>query len=317
MTQSTDINDCNPTSLSHLIGQRKVVEQIEVALDAAQQDTKKFDHALMVGPPGLGKSALANVIAKEMATGFHEVIGQSLNSPAEFNALLLNAKPRVIIFIDEVHEMKKEYQTSLYLALDKNRIFIKTGTGAPQGIPVADFTLLLATTDEYSILQPLRDRMKLVLRFEFYSDDELAQVLRHRSRALSWTVSDDVLPEIAKRSRGTPRLALRLLQSCHRVARSIGEDSITPDHLRRACDLEQIDELGLGPNEQAYIKILARGSARLNVLASMLGLPTRTVSQVIEQFLVRFGLVVKDKNGLRELTAAGREHLSNSSPQIV
>ena len=317
MTHSTDINDCNPTSLSHLIGQRKVVEQIEVALDATQQDTKKFDHALMVGPPGLGKSALANVVAKEMATGFHEVIGQSLNSPAEFNALLLNAKPRDIIFIDEVHEMKKEYQTSLYLALDKNRIFIKTGTGAPQGIPVADFTLLLATTDEYSILQPLRDRMKLVLRFEFYSDDELAQVLRHRSRALGWTVSDDVLPEIAQRSRGTPRLALRLLQSCHRVARSIGENSITLDHLRRACDLEQIDDLGLGPNEQVYMQILARGSTRLNVLASMLGLPTRTVSQVIEQFLVRFGLVVKDKNGLRELTAKGRTHLSISSPQAV
>jgi Holliday junction DNA helicase RuvB len=307
-----DINDFKPSSLSHLIGQRKVIEQVECALDAAQQDGKKFDHALMVGPPGLGKSALAQVVAEEMATGFHEVLGQALNTPAELNALLLGAKKRDIVFIDEAHEMKKDFQTALYLALDKQRIFVKTASGQPLGLPIADFTLLLATTDEFCLLQPLRDRMKLVLRYEFYSDEELAIVLLHRIKALGWSVDDAVLVEIAKRSRGTPRLALRLLQSAHRVARSIGESTITADHLQRACDLEQIDCLGLGPNEQAYLKLLAKGPARLNVLASILALPTRTVSQVVEQFLIRAGLIVKDKNGLRELTSEGREHLSNS-----
>lgn len=317
MTTPNDISDFQPSSLSHLIGQRKVIEQVEVALDAAQQDGRKLDHSLMVGPPGLGKSALAQVIAQEMATGFHEVLGQSLNSAAELNALLLNAKARDIIFIDECHEMKKDYQTALYLALDKQQIFIKTGNGAPQGIPIADFTLLLATTDEFCMLQPLRDRMKLVLRYEFYSEEELGRVLGHRIRALGWCVADDVLPQIAQRSRGTPRLALRLLQSCHRVARSVGEEAICAQHLLRACALEEIDDLGLGPNEQTYLRIVAAGPTRLNVIASLMSLPTRTVSHVIEQFLIRAGLIAKDKGGLRELTAKGREHLSKNSENAV
>ena len=119
-----------------------------------------------------------------------------------------------------------------------------------------------------------------------------------------------MLPAIASRSRGTPRLALRLLQSCHRVCRSVGESMLKLEHLQQACELEQIDSLGLGPTEQRYLHLLHEGSARLNVIASVLGLPTRTVSQVTEAFLIREGLIVKDKFGLRELTAKGREHLS-------
>jgi Holliday junction DNA helicase RuvB len=317
MNQATDINDCKPTSLRHLIGQRNVIEQVEVALDAAQQDTKKFDHALMVGPPGLGKSAIANVIAEEMATGFHEVLGQSLNSPAEFNALLLSAGDRDIVFIDETHEMKKDFQTALYLALDKQKLFVRTGNGKPQGIPIADFTLLLATTDEYCLLQPLRDRMKMVLRYEFYSDEELQQVAQNRCNALGWNVDGEVFPQIAQRSRGVPRLALRLLQSSRRVARSVGESTITMEHLERACGMEQIDALGLGPSEQSYLRILTNGPTRLNVISTMLGLPTRTVSQVVEALLIRAGLVTKDKNGLRELTVEGREHVLARRQQAV
>jgi holliday junction DNA helicase RuvB len=152
--------------------------------------------------------------------------------------------------------------------------------------------------------------MRLVLRFEFYSDDELTTVLRHRAKCLRWEVEDQVLPLIAQRSRGTSRLALRLLQSCYRVCRSTGETSITGDHLDRACSLEQIDEMGLGPIEQRYIGILKDGPSRLNVIASMLGLPTRTVSQVTEPFLIRAGLVIKDDQGRRQLTGAGYEHAS-------
>jgi len=319
MNQRTDINEVKPTSLRHLIGQQQVVRQIEVALDASQQDGRKFDHALLVGPPGLGKSAMCQVIAEEMATDFHEVLGQTLNSPAELNALLLTAKDRDIVFIDETHEMRKDAQTALYLAVDKQRVFVRTGTGSPQGIPIANFTLLLATTDEFHLLQPLRDRMRLVLRLDFLSAPELVQVAGQRGHALGWQVEADVLFEIAQRSRGTPRLALRLLQSCHRVARSLGEDEITLDHLRRACELEQLDELGLGPNEQAYLRILANGPARLNVIASSLGLPARTVSNVIEPFLIRAegGLIAKDHQSVRQLTARGRGHVLTGSNEAV
>jgi holliday junction DNA helicase RuvB len=316
MSHSAEINDIQPTSLSHLIGQRKVIDQVKVALDAAQQDAKRFDHALMVGPPGLGKSVLAAVIAQEMATEFHEVLGQSLNNVAELNGLLMSAKDNDIVFIDECHEIKKMNQTALYLALDKQAIFVK-GSASPQRIPISRFSLLLASTDEFSLLEPLRHRMKLVLRYEFYSGDELVQILHHRSRALAWDVDEGLFPEIAQRSRGTPRLALRLLQACHRVCRSLGETKITTAHLQRACKLEQIDTVGLGPNEQQYLDMLVEGPQRLNVLASRLALPTRTVSQVIEAFLIRAGLVTKDHLGIRLLTAKGREHFLASRPTDV
>ncbi|MGA2031009.1 MAG: Holliday junction DNA helicase RuvB C-terminal domain-containing protein [Thermoguttaceae bacterium] len=315
MSHSTDVSDFQPTSLSHLIGQRNVIRQVEVALDACQQDCKRFDHAMLVGPPGLGKSALAAVIAQEMAADFHEVLGQSLNSVADLNGLLLAARDKDIVFVDEAHEMKRMYQTALYLALDKQCVFIKGANLSPQGFPLGRFSLLLATTDEFCLLQPLRDRMKLVLRYEFYSDDELGQIIHHRGRALGWNIEDALVPQIAQRSKGTPRLALRLLQSCHRVCRSLGESSITADHLQKACGLEQIDDLGLGRNEQQYLRILAQGPNRLNVLASRLALPGRTVSQVIEAFLIRAGLVAKDHQGIRQLTARGREHLLGNRPK--
>lgn len=312
--QAHDIADAAPSSLAHLIGQRSVVDQVKVALDAAHQDGKKFDHSLLVGGAGLGKTQTAKVIAAEMGSDFHEVLGQSVCSPADFNALLLQAKNRDVILIDEAHELEKEYQTSLYLACDQRRVFLQGGKSGrtPQSIPLADFTLLLATTDEFKLLQPLRDRMKLCLRFEFYTAVELADLLRQRGRALRWTVDENVLTPIAARSRGTPRLALRLLQSCRRVCRSEGENVITLEHLNRACDLEQIDTIGLGPTEQAYLRILVEGTSRLNVIASRLGLPARTVAEVGEPFLIRSGLVMKDDQGRRQVTAEGREHLSKS-----
>jgi len=312
--EPNEINDIAPSALTHIIGQKSVVAQVAVALEAAFADGKKFDSALLIGPPGVGKSALARVIADEMAAQLHEVLGQSIASPADLNTLLLSAKDQDIIHIDEAHELDKTYQTALYLAVDQRRISLQGGRSGrgPQSLPLADFTLLLSTTDEYCLLQPLRDRMKLLLRFDFYTAEELTEILRHRSRALNWKVDEKVLPQIAARSRGTPRLALRLLQSCRRVCRSEGEIAITLAHLDRACGLEQIDPLGLGPTEQQYLGILCEGDTRLNVIASRLGLPARTVSQVAEPFLIRAGLVTKDDQGRRQLTGEGRAHLSKN-----
>jgi Holliday junction DNA helicase RuvB len=314
-----EMNDIAPSSLKHLIGQRGVIDQVSVALDAAFADDKKMDSALLVGPPGVGKSALARVIAAEMATELHEVLGQSISDTADLNALLLGAKDKDVVHIDECHELNKEFQTALYLACDQRKIFLNSnGKGrTPQSIPIADFTLLLSTTDEYCLLQPLRDRMRLTLRFDFYSVDDLAVMVRHRSHALQWSAYEEVFPQIAQRSRGTPRIALRLLQSCHRVCRANGDHEITVEHLQRACDLEQIDALGLGPTEQRYLALLSEGPTRLNVLASALGLPTRTISEVTEPFLVRAGLLNKDDQGRRCLTALGHGHLSNCRQQAI
>jgi Holliday junction DNA helicase RuvB len=310
--RAVEINDVAPTSLAHIVGQRSCVDQLKVAIDCAFETGQKMDSCLMVGGPGLGKSAVARVISNEMATEFHEVIGQSITCPADLNAFLLTAKDKAICHIDECHELKKEYQTAIYLALDQKRICIGGGKSI-QSLPIADFTLLLSTTDEFCLLQPLRDRMRLVLRFEFYSEEELTMVLKHRAKCLRWDVEEAVMPLIAQRSKGTPRLALRLLQSCYRVCRSQGETTITLDYLERACGLEQIDELGLGPVEQKYIGILRDGPQRLNVIASMVGLPARTISAVTEQFLIRAGLIIKDDQGRRQLTGVGYEHVSLKS----
>jgi len=212
---------------------------------------------------------------------------------------------------------KKEFQTALYRAIEGRKLFLQGRSNKTQSIPLADFTLLLSTTDEYCLLQPLRDRCRLILRFQFYSPEELTTLLQQRSRGLGWKVDEEVHPLLAQRSRGTPRLALRLLQSARRVCRSDGEKTITLDHLERACQLEQIDSLGLGPTGQQYLRILAEGDSKLNVIASRIGLPSRTVSQVTEPFLIRVGLVVKDDHGRRQLSVEGREHLSKGRQQDV
>lgn len=264
----------------------------------------------------MGKSALANVIAAEMATEFHEVLGQSLATTADLNGLLLQATDKAIVHIDEAHELPKVIQTALYLALDKRKVFVN-GSKSVQSIPVADFSLLLSTTDEYQLLQPLRDRMRLVLRFDFYSEADLSRLLHHRAKALGWDIEEELFPLIAQRSRGTPRLALRLLQAARRVSRAEGSEAITHAHLLRACALEQIDELGLGPTEQQFLRLLADGPMRINVIASSLGLPARTLSQVTEPFLLRAGLLAKDDHSRRQLTAKGYKHASKNRQNDV
>jgi len=307
MTAKNDISEAPLGSLAEVIGQWSVVAQVTTALAAAKVDNRRFDHGLLVGGPGLGKTSVAQIVAREMGAPFHEVLGQSLATNADLNALLLSAGDHAVVLIDECHEIPKPLQTALLLALDQRRILLPGGKSAPRTIGLSDFTLLLATTDEYSLVQPLRDRMKLLLRFGYFSRNELIEVTRQRAEALGWPVTEVALPEIACRSRGTPRLALRLLQACRRVCRAEGENEITLSHMRRACQLEELDGLGLGPNEQTYLGILAGGPVRLNVVASRLGLPSRTVAEVIEPYLIRSGLVVKDDSGRRVLTDQGQE----------
>lgn len=314
-TKHHEINDVRPSSFNHLIGQAKVIASAKVAVEASFADAKPLDHALLVGPPGLGKSQIAQVIAAELATDFQEVLGQSVSDSSELNALLLAAKPNSVVFIDEAHEVPKEQQTALYLALDQKKLLM-SGRRGPQSIPLSDFSLLLATTDEYDLLQPLRDRMKLILRFEYYSYLELTRLIEQRAKALGWPIDDELPFLMGGKAKGTPRLALRLLQSCRRVCRAEGDDIITKKHLERALELEQLDSLGLGPVEQKYLSLLVDGPGRLNVLSSVLGLPTRTVSTVVEPFLLRSGLVMKDDKGRRQLTQVGHRHLSKSSDGV-
>lgn len=191
-------------------------------------DGRRLDHALMVGPPGLGKSAICQTIYAELAADYFEVLGQSIKHPPDLNSVLLAATSGSIVFTDECHELKPEFQTALYLALDKRKIVLSGGSksgGSPQSIPLADFSLLLASTDEHCLLQPLRDRMRLLLRFTYYSVEELTTILSQRARALGWDIHEELLPLIARRSRGTPVWHFAFFK---RVAESLEVKATTP-----------------------------------------------------------------------------------------
>ena len=161
--RATEINDVIRPSLNHIVGQKSVIDQVRVALDAAFEDGRKMDSCLLVGGPGLGKVGTGSCDRNEMATDFHEVIGQSITTPADLNAFLLTAKDKAVCHIDEAHELRKDFQTALYLGHWTNGSFSWAAGKASKSLPIADFTLLLSTTDEFCLLQPLRDRMRLVL----------------------------------------------------------------------------------------------------------------------------------------------------------
>lgn len=315
-----EINDVSPTSLTHLIGNEGVIEQVRIAIDAAFQDQRRMDHALLLGPPGMGKSSLANVISQELATPFHEVLGQNLRTSADLNNLLLAAEERAVVHIDEIHEAPQPIQTALYMAMDKRQIMVR-GRSSITPLPLTDFTLLLSTTEEHDLLQPLRDRMRLTLRFDFYTHEDLCRVVTQRARALGWDIAPEVAVLIAERGRGTPRLALKLLQAARRVCRALGEDLITVAHLHHACRLEGVDDLGLGVLEQRYCRLLLDGPRRVNVLASSLGVPAKTLTSITEAFLIRAGLIDKDEQSRRLLTPKGREYIckgvSESSQDLL
>jgi len=306
-----EVNAIQPSSLKHLESksQKAMLDLVRVTLDVCFQDGSKFPHTAMFGGPGLGKSCLAQTIASELAVPYKEVTGLSLRNPSDLNSLLLSATDKSLVFCDEADTMPVSVMTQLMVALTSGKISLSS-SGGVRSLPLADFTLLLATTEEYGLLQPLRDRMRLTLRFQYYCEEDLQRMVEVRARSLGWGIADECVTEIGRRSRGTPRLAFNILQTARYVSRSDASETILPVHLARACELTGVDSLGLNvATDLAYMNLLLDGDRQLNVIASCLGLPSRTVSTVIEPYLIRSGLVEKGKQSRRTLTPKGREHL--------
>lgn len=308
MTVKTEVNEVAPDTLAGMIGNPRVRDQISTAIASAKADQTRCDHCLLVGPGGVGKSLAASIIANEMGSGFKEILGENVKSPSDLNGLFLKAKDKDVIHIDEAHLLS--CQETLYPIIDKRIVTIQAGKKIVS-LPVADCTILLSTTHEFMLHDSLRTRMKVTLRYDYYKPEDLEKIVKERCRLLNWKYEMAILPEIAKRSKGLPRLALRLCQSARRVSRSVNDTTIRMKHLLRATELEGINEFGLDITEQKYLQQLSDGPVRLNCIATVLGLPSRTISEVTEAYLIRAGYVTKDEQGKRLLTDRGVEILDS------
>ncbi len=308
-----DLRDVQPTSFRHIIGQKHVSEALRVAVEASFAEKKRLDEVLLCGPPGLGKSAYVTVLASELGgVPFTELLAQSITNTAELNQALLSASEG-LLFLDEIHLLRPTHQHALLQVLDKRRIFLSGGRSV-QSIPVAPFTLIGATTDPDGLIEPLVSRFRMILHLDYYSHEELAEIVRQRCRSLGWDFEPELLSEIAQRGKGTPRIAIRLLQSARRVLVAEGGTALGVVHLQRACEIERISDLGLDNIQQKYLVLLAGRPQQLNVLASMLGVSTKVLTKTVEPFLLRSGLIVKEDQGRRNLTEIGQDHLTSLRP---
>ena len=310
-----------PKSLNDFVGQQRVRDQIDVLLKSAKSRNVAADHMLLSGPPGLGKTTLAFILADELKTPIRITSGPAITHAGDLAAILSSLTEGEVLFLDEIHRLTRPAEELLYLAMEDFRVDVVVGKGpGATAIPLElpKFTLVGATTRAGLLPPPLRDRFGFTAHMEFYEVEELAKIIERSAKLLKIEIANDAVAEIAGRSRGTPRIANRLLRRVRDYALVNNVKSIDIKNTKLALEMYEVDLLGLDRLDRAVLQALVErfngGPVGLSTLAIAVGEETETVEAVAEPFLVRSGLIARTARG-RVATPAGFSHLGHKSPQ--
>jgi Holliday junction DNA helicase RuvB len=304
-----------PRRLDEFVGQERVKRQLAIALPAAKARDEALDHVLLVGPPGLGKTSLAYIVREELGVGIRCIAGPALERKGDMAAILTGLERHDVLFVDEIHRLNRSIEEILYPALEDFRLDIVVGQGPAARTLTLDlppFTLVGATTRTGLLTTPLRDRFGMTFRLEYYDPGELVTIVHRSARILAVSIDDDAAAEIARRSRGTPRIANRILRRVRDVAQVRYDGTITTAVAREALELLEVDEQGLERADrvllEAVVEKFAGGPVGLATLAVALGEEPDTIEDVYEPYLLQLGYLQRTPRG-RVVTDLGRAHV--------